>query len=53
MDKKTYSIALIGCGHMGQAHIEDIFYREKVSVEYVCDLDENKAKLFFKKIRCS
>jgi predicted dehydrogenase len=49
MDNKTYSVALIGCGHMGQAHIEDIYYKENVHVAYVCDLDIDKAKVFSKK----
>jgi predicted dehydrogenase len=49
MNKKIYSVALIGCGRMGQAHIEDIYYKENVTIEYVCDLDINKAKIFSKK----
>lgn len=49
MTNKIYSVALIGCGHMGEAHIEDIYYKENVRIEYVCDLDLDKAKLFSKK----
>lgn len=46
---KTYGVALIGCGHMGEAHISNIYYKTNVRMEYVCDLDQNRAELFQKK----
>lgn len=46
---KTYGVALIGCGHMGEAHISNIYYKTNVRIEYVCDLDRKKAELFQKK----
>ena len=46
MKKEKYGVALIGCGHMGAAHISNIYYKNNVSFKYVCDLDENKANLF-------
>lgn len=46
---KKYGLALIGCGQMGAAHMEKIYYKENVRLEYVCDLDLNKAKLFKRK----
>lgn len=43
---KRYNIALIGCGHMGQAHLEHIYSKENVCVQYVCDSDESRARDF-------
>lgn len=43
---KKYNIALIGCGHMGQAHLEHIYSKDNVCVSYVCDRDENRARDF-------
>ena len=40
---KSYNIALIGCGHMGQAHLEHIYTKENVCISYVCDRDEHRA----------
>lgn len=47
--QKTYGIALIGCGLMGDSHAADIYYRDGIRMEYVCDTDEEKARLFCKK----
>ena len=30
--EKKYGVVLIGCGHIGQAHIEDIYYRDPVRI---------------------
>ena len=49
MPNKTYGVALIGCGHMGEAHIRDIYYRPHVTMEYVCDWDPERAADFQKK----
>lgn len=49
---KKYNVALIGCGQMGAAHLEKIYYKENVNIEYVCDLDISKAE-FFKRDRKS
>ncbi|MDF2674916.1 MAG: hypothetical protein K0R09_3184 [Clostridiales bacterium] len=38
----------MGCGHMGEAHLKDIYFRENISIEGVVDLNEDKA-VFFKK----
>ncbi len=40
---KVYNVAVIGCGQMGIAHLEQIYYKENVRVKYVCDLDVDKA----------
>lgn len=49
MEQKKYGIALIGCGHMGEAHAKDIYYKSNVNMEYVCDIDEERASVFQKK----
>ena len=36
--KKTYGIVLIGCGHIGESHIEDIYYRDGIRIVGVVDL---------------
>ena len=46
---KTYNIALIGCGQMGAAHLDDIYYKENVRITYVCDLNAEKAEFFKRK----
>ena len=46
---KNYNIALIGCGQMGAAHMEDIYYKDNVTVTYVCDLDKERAQKFKKR----
>ena len=46
MTKKIYGIALIGCGCMGKAHLDEIYSKENVAIKCVCDLDENRAKKF-------
>lgn len=40
-----YNIALIGCGYMGQTHLEDIYLKNYINIYGVCDLNENKARL--------
>ena len=44
--KKQYGIMLIGCGHIGQQHIEDIYYRDCVQVIAVVDQDPERARSF-------
>lgn len=46
---KIYNIALIGCGSMGAAHMDDIYFKENVCIKCVCDLKEDAAKLFKRK----
>ncbi len=46
---KTYNLALIGCGDMGAAHLEDIYYKENIKIKYLCDLNLERAELFKKK----
>ncbi|HOJ09594.1 MAG TPA: Gfo/Idh/MocA family oxidoreductase [Clostridiales bacterium] len=44
-----HNIVLIGCGHMGTAHLEDIYLREDICVYGVVDIMEEKARLTAKK----
>ena len=46
---KIYNVALIGCGQMGAAHLDDIYFKENVQVSCVCDIDIDKASLFKRK----
>lgn len=44
-----YGVLLIGCGHMGEEHIKNIYFKENVNVVAVVDLNKNKAKNFARK----
>lgn len=43
---KVYNVVLIGCGHMGEAHLEQLYDKENVRVSCVCDKDIDRAKTF-------
>lgn len=43
---KIYNVVLIGCGHMGEAHLEHIYSKENVCISCVCDHNVERAKLF-------
>ena len=44
--EKIYGVALIGCGQMGETHMEHIYYKKNVSVKCVCDRSLSRAKEF-------
>lgn len=44
-----YGVAIIGCGHMGDAHIADIYEKDNVRMVCACDADREKAAQFQKK----
>lgn len=44
--KKEYGVVLIGCGHIGRQHIQDIYYREQIHMIGVVDTDPERAKEF-------
>lgn len=46
---KSYGVALIGCGKMGETHISDIYYKDSANFIYACDLDAEKARSMQKK----
>ena len=39
-----YRIGLIGCGYMGQAHLQDCCSKENIDIYAVCDSDRQKAE---------
>ena len=49
MENGRYGVVLIGCGHIGQAHMEDIYYRESVRMVGVVDFHPETARLFARK----
>lgn len=49
MENKTYGVVLVGCGHIGRSHIEEIYYRDGVRIVGVVDTLEENARLFAKK----
>ena len=44
-----YNIVLIGCGHMGEVHLNDIYTRDNYNIYGVVDLNEERARKFAKK----
>lgn len=46
---KKYGLALIGCGHIGAAHLDEIYFRENIVLRGVADTDVGRARLFQKK----
>lgn len=49
---KVYGVVLIGCGHIGQEHIENIYYRENIKIVGVVDFVRERAELFSRKYSC-
>lgn len=43
---KKYGVMLIGCGHIGAEHLDDIYHRPEFSVEAVVDRDPTRAQQF-------
>ena len=39
---KRYGVVLIGCGHIGQEHIEDIYFRDNIRVVATVDTREEQ-----------
>ena len=44
--KKVYGVMLVGCGHIGKQHIEDIYYRDNIRVVACVDYNLDTAKQF-------
>lgn len=44
-----YNVVLIGCGHMGAVHLDDIYLQENVNVYGVVDINRDRAQLFARK----
>lgn len=43
---KTYGIMLIGCGHIGREHIQDIYFRDEFRIEAVVDQNMDRVTEF-------
>lgn len=46
MANKIYRLALIGCGSMGAAHLDDIVTLDNIEITTVCDLHRERAEEF-------
>ena len=46
---KKYGIMVIGCGHIGSQHLENIYYRDNIQIVAVVDQDIDSAKLAARK----
>ena len=46
---KVYGVALIGCGQMGETHLEHIYVKDNVKIACVCDVDITRAEYCAKK----
>lgn len=46
---RVYGVMLIGCGHIGEEHLADIYYRDNVRIEAVVDQQPERAVLFARK----
>lgn len=44
--KKQYGVLLIGCGHIGREHLEDIYWRENIRIVGAADTDRSRAEEF-------
>ena len=44
-----YHVVLIGCGHMGAVHLDDIYMMKDVCIYGVVDKEIGRAKEFAKK----
>ncbi len=45
---KIYRVVLIGCGHIGRQHIQDIYYRDNIRIIGVVDTDPLRAQTFYR-----
>lgn len=46
---KTYGIAILGCGHMGEAHMNEIYCLPNIRAVCACDVQPERAKEFQRK----
>lgn len=49
MNKRVYGVVVVGCGHIGQEHLRDIYFRENVRVVAVVDYNLELARVCSKK----
>lgn len=46
---KKYGILVIGCGHIGTQHLENIYYRDNIQIVAVVDSNEENARVAARK----
>ncbi len=46
---KRYGIVMVGCGYMGAAHMDEIYYRDNIEIRGVVDTDSRKAQEFMRR----
>jgi predicted dehydrogenase len=46
---KIYKIIVIGCGHMGEEHLRDIYFRDNIKIAAVIDRNAKQAQLAARK----
>ena len=46
---KKYGVMVIGCGHIGCQHLENIYYRENIQIVATVDHDQSNAELAARK----
>lgn len=46
---KKYNVAIIGCGQMGEVHIQQIYFKKNVNILYACDKNLKVAEEFIYK----
>jgi len=51
MKFKEYGIVVIGCGSMGQEHLNGIYKNQRISIIGVVDINMDRAKNFYKKYK--
>ncbi len=47
--RKKYRIVLVGCGQMGAAHLNEIYYRDEIEISGVVDMHPERARSFMKR----
>ncbi len=51
--KKKYGVMLIGCGHIGEQHIKEIYYRDNIHIVAVADQNLERASAFARRYGAS
>lgn len=49
MHTRKYNVTLIGCGNIGSAHMDDIYNKNNITLQCVCDTNEERARAFYDK----
>lgn len=47
--KKQYGVVLIGCGHIGEEYMRDLYFRDGIRIVGTVDVNDSRAGLFARK----